>query len=281
MCSNKALFVRVVSVLATSFAGPSTIHHIKGTVSSMAEPVQGAPGASRPEMMGKWRAFRRSTYGSLLLNVLAAVVVIVLVQTLFVKVYSVPSGSMQGTLYSGDRMLVNRTAYAGGVPPRGDVVVFSADEAWLDGAPTTGSPAKEMLRYFGDVSSIGPSHEKFLVKRVIGIPGDTVDCCSAAGTLSVNGVAQKEPYIQGDLLFDGVASNCASTPKSRRCFGPVTVPEGMLLVLGDNRGNSKDSVFACRGVPANDDCVKFVPVENVIGHAFMKILPWNRIGKIS
>lgn len=246
----------------------------------MAEQVQGAPRASQAGLKGKWRAFRRSTFGSLLLNLLAAMVVIVLVQTFFVKVYAVPSGSMQGTLYSGDRMLVNRTAYAGGVPPRGDVVVFSADEAWLDGAQTKGSPAKELLRYFGDVSSIGPSHEKFLVKRVIGIPGDTVECCGAAGALTVNGAVQDEPYVQGDSGFDAAVSNCESTPKSQRCFGPVTVPEGQLLVLGDNRGNSKDSVFACRGMPAGSDCVKFVPVENIIGHAFVKILPWNRIGTI-
>ncbi|AIY03580.1 signal peptidase I [Arthrobacter sp. PAMC 25486] len=229
---------------------------------------------------GRLRAFRRSTLGSVLINLVAAVVVIALVQTFFVKMYVVPSGSMQGTLLIGDRILVNRTAYAGAVPPRGDVVVFSADETWDEAGQKKGNPVKEMARYFGDVTGIGPSHEKFLVKRVIGVPGDVVDCCSAAGALQVNGVAQEEPYIQGDLPFDEAGPNCESTPRSARCFGPVTVPEGKLLVLGDHRGNSNDSVYACRGTAETGDCLKLVPVENVIGHTFATVLPLQRIGAV-
>lgn len=228
----------------------------------------------------RWRTFRRSTVGSLLLNLVAAFVVIALVQTFFVKMYVVPSGSMQGTLLIGDRILVNRTAYAGGVPPRGDVVVFSADEEWQETPQKKGNPAKELLRYFGDVTGIGPSHEKFLVKRVIGLPGDVVGCCTADGALSVNGEPLAEPYIQGGPAFDPASINCDSTPGSARCFAPLTVPEGMLLVLGDNRGNSNDSVYECRKTGAPADCAKFVPLENVVGHTFATVLPLNRIGAV-
>lgn len=251
----------------------------------MASQVQVRPAGKRNGRGGWWRKFRASTAGALLINLVAAVVVIALVQTFFVKMYVVPSGSMQGTLLIGDRILVNRTAYAGGVPPRGDVVVFSADEAWNEQGQASGGPAKELLRYFGDVTGIGPSHEKFLVKRVIGIPGDVVECCTAAGALKVNGVAQAEPYVQGDPLFNVEGPNCETTPRSTRCFGQVTVPEGQLLVLGDNRGNSKDSVYACRGAAAGaaaaTACLKFVPLQNVVGHTFATVLPLQRFGGVN
>ena len=229
---------------------------------------------------GRWYRFRRSTTGSILINMIAAVVVIALIQSFFVKIYEVPSGSMQATLQIGDKILVNRTAYAGDVPRRGDVVVFAADKAWKEAAVGQGNPAKELVRYFGDVTSIGPSHEKFLVKRVIGIPGDVVDCCSKSGVLQINDVRQQEPYVHGNLAFERDGLNCETTPKSFRCFGPFEVPDGQLLVLGDNRGNSNDSVFSCRGVPADSSCLKLVPVENVIGHVFSVVFPASRIGSV-
>ena len=246
----------------------------------MAREKQQGTSERRDQKSGGWARFRHSTVGSLLINVLAAVIVIALVQTFFVKMYVVPSGSMQATLQVGDKILVNRLAYAGGVPPRGDVVVFKADEAWQEVNPSQGNAAKELVRYFGDVTSIGPSHEKFLVKRVIGIPGDVVDCCTSAGQLTINDVPQDEPYIQGNPAFEPAAMNCDSTPKSSRCFGPFTVPEGKLLVLGDNRGHSKDSVFACRGRDSAEDCLKLVSVEDVIGHTFAVVLPLSRFGGV-
>ncbi len=249
----------------------------------MAGQSQASP---RTGARGRWQAFRRSTAGTLLLNLAAAVVVIALVQTFFVKMYVVPSGSMQDTLAVGDRILVNRTAYAGGVPPRGDVVVFSATEAWNEGGTSKGGPVKELARYFGDVTGIGPSHEKFLVKRVIGVPGDLVECCTAEGAVAVNGNALDEPYIKNNLPFTAGAAECSGTPRSVRCFGPVTVPDGQLLVLGDNRGNSNDSVYACRGGSGGEageqdgSCLKFVPLENVIGHTFATVLPLSRLGTV-
>lgn len=246
----------------------------------MASQLQVPPAAKSAGFRARWRSFRRSTAGSVLVNLVAAVVVIALVQTFFVKMYVVPSGSMQGTLLIGDRILVNRTAYAGGVPPRGDVVVFSASGDWNESPQQAGNPAKEVLRHFGDLTGIGPSHEKFMVKRVIGIPGDVVECCTAAGALKVNGLAQDEPYVQGEPPFSLDGPNCETTPLSTRCFGPFTVPDGQLLVLGDNRGNSKDSVHACRGRAADASCLKLVPLQNVIGHTFATVLPLQRFGSV-
>ena len=109
---------------------------------------------------------------------------VALVQMFLVKVYSVPSGSMEATLNVGDRILVNRLAYGGGAPSSGEIVVFGADEAWQqEFLPNEQDAAERMLRGFGDLTGIGPSNEKFLVKRVIGAPGDTVECCSRTGRL--------------------------------------------------------------------------------------------------
>lgn len=246
----------------------------------MADERQVNSGKTKSGMGGRWQAVRRSAVGSLFINLLAALFVIALVQTFFVKMYVVPSASMQETLRVGDRILVNRTAYAGGVPPRGDVVVFSADEHWQEPGREEGNAVKDLVRYFGDFTGIGPSHENFLVKRVIGVPGDVVECCGAEGQLSVNQVAQEELYLQGGAPFEAAGVDCKSTPGSARCFGPVTVPAGKLLVLGDNRNNSNDSVYGCRGGAVAEDCLKWVAVENVVGHTFATVLPLNRIGAV-
>lgn len=241
---------------------------------------QGSSGSERT-LRSLWKRLRANWVIATVMNVLAAVIVIALVQTFFVKLYVVPSGSMEQTLQVGDRILVNRTAYAGEVPKRGDVVVFSANDEWREGSVTSSSnPIKELVRYFGDVTSIGYSHEKFLVKRVIGVPGDTVSCCSVDGKLLVNGQAQTETYIYGDLPFLPPGLDCTTSPISSRCFPEVKVPEGQILVMGDHRGNSKDSVIACRGQAIAQECIKFVPVDHVIGHTFAKVWPLTRIGSV-
>ncbi|MCU6481510.1 signal peptidase I [Arthrobacter sp. A2-55] len=233
----------------------------------------------QPSAPSLWYRLRHNLAVTLVLNLLAAVVVIALVQAFFVKLYVVPSGSMETTLQVGDRILVNRAAYAGGVPARGDVVVFSATADWHEPKPASSNPLKEAVKYVGDVTGIGPSHGDFLVKRVIGIPGDVVDCCSAGGLVVVNGVPQNEPYIYGNLPFSATL-DCTSAARSARCFPPVTVPKGQLLVMGDHRGNSNDSVYACRGKDSADGCLKLVPLGEVIGKTFATVLPLNRIGGV-
>ena len=211
---------------------------------------------------------------AVLLNVAVAIIVVAVVQAFWVKVYSVPSGSMENTLEIGDRMLVNRTAYPDGLADRQDVVVFNANEDWAQEMPEDG-PLEAVVRGFGDLTGIGRSHEQALVKRVIGEAGQTVSCCTSAGQVVVDGAPQDEPYIHNDLTFIRDELDCESDVMSARCFGPVTVPEDSMLVLGDHRSNSADSVIACRGIPADQagDCARFVTREDVVGEVFVTVWP--------
>ncbi|MDY6055324.1 signal peptidase I [Micrococcus sp.] len=211
-------------------------------------------------------------WASVLLNVVVALVVVSVVQAFFVKVYSVPSGSMEQTLNVGDRMLVNRMAYPDGLAGSQDVVVFTADEAWAQPTGPDG-PLEAVVKTFGDITGIGVSHEQALVKRVIGTPGQTVECCSTNGAVVVDGTPLDEPYIHQDLPFLPGSLDCTTEPRSPRCFPALTVPEGNHLVLGDHRSNSADSVIACRGLAAAGDCARFVPHEEIVGEVFATIWP--------
>ena len=213
-------------------------------------------------------------WASLLLNVVVALAVVAVVQALWVKVYSVPSGSMENTLEVGDRMLVNRTAYPDGMADSQHVVVFTANEDWAHPMPPEGA-VENAVRTFGDLTGIGRSHEQALVKRVIGTAGQTVECCTAEGAVTVNGEPLDEPYIHNDLPFIRDELDCESEVMSARCFGPVTVPEDSMLVLGDHRSNSADSVIVCRGIPADQagDCARFVTREDIVGEVFVTVWP--------
>ncbi|MEU3461819.1 signal peptidase I [Streptomyces sp. NPDC006733] len=135
----------------------------------------------------------------------ACVAALFVVNAFLVQPFLVPSGSMEGTLHVGDRVLVNKLAYRfGRVPERGDIVVFDGDGSFLQTGGTD------------------------YVKRVIGVGGDRVTCCDALGRLMVNGHSLDEAY-----LYPG------NTP-SRVPFD-IRVPAGRLWVMGDHRDDSRDS----------------------------------------
>ncbi|QZY53053.1 signal peptidase I [Leucobacter tenebrionis] len=237
---------------------------------------------------------RRRVFSHPLAHLLAALILIGLVQAFVVKLVLVPSGSMEQTLETGDRVLVDRLAYAFGDarPSNGDVVVFSTrEELWPGGNhPEPASAAgwfKHGVRWvLGDLIGIGPTTDRLIVKRVIGTPGQMVECCGEHGRVMVDGREIPEPYVFEDLPFRPEELDCDTAQVSLRCFGPVAVPEGMLLVLGDHRSRSEDGVAECRGSasPQADgsgaDCVRWVSEEDVIGEAFAVVWPLGRIGNV-
>jgi signal peptidase I len=221
----------------------------------------------------RWRRALSSPWAHLV----AAILVAALVQALFIKVYQVPSGSMQRTLEPGDRVLVNRLAHLGGEPERGDVIVFNRDESW---GPRTEQPWwRTAIGWFGDAVGFGPSNQATLTKRVIGLPGDRIACCDAEGRVTVNGKPIDEPYVFDDLPYTPGELDCSTDPVSARCFREVALGDDEYLVMGDHRSNSADSVLGCRGASRPADCARVVRGAEIVGEAFFVAWPisgWGR-----
>lgn len=227
------------------------------------------------------RSLLKTITGSFWFNLVAAIVVLALVQAFVVKVYYVPSGSMQQTLAIGDRLAVERFSYDFSDPHDGDVVVFEASDLWGESSEAPSNPFVYAVKWLGGIIGIGPNLSHTLVKRVIAGPGQTVSCCDSVGRILVDGQPIDEPYVFEDLEFLPGSFDCDSEQVSRRCFGTVTVPAGEYFVLGDHRSNSNDSIFACRGstTPATD-CLKMVGRGDIVGRAFAIVLPPGRWGPL-
>ncbi|HEX6075081.1 MAG TPA: signal peptidase I [Micromonosporaceae bacterium] len=197
------------------------------------------------------------------LLLLAAFLIAVLIRTFLLQAFYIPSGSMEHTLDVGDKVLVNKVVYDVRDPVRGEIVVFRGTDRWAPEhqEPPTGFGGR-IGRTLGDLVGFGQPGEKDFIKRVIAVSGDTVACCDAGGRVTVNGHPLRESYIFEDALDDVPPS--ATECRSRE-FKPVTVPPGHIFVLGDHRIVSQDS--RCQGP---------VPIENVIGRAFLVVWPAGR-----
>jgi signal peptidase I len=218
-------------------------------------PDDGAPRAKK----------QRSFWKELPILIGIALVLALLIKTFLVQAFSIPSDSMQNTLQEGDRVLVDKlTPWFGSEPERGEVVVFHDPDNWLAGEPTVDPNAVQtFLSWIGLMPS---AEEKDLIKRVIGVGGDTISC-NKTGPLTVNGKALNEPYV-----YPG------NTPCSMDDQGgqfTVKVPEGFIWVMGDHRQNSRDSRYN-----QSDKNHGMVPVDKVVGRAIVKAWPINRWGTL-
>jgi signal peptidase I len=183
-----------------------------------------------------------------------AVVLAIIIRAIFVQAFKIPSGSMEPTLLIGDHILVNKLVYGIRIPftnlrwprfseiERGDVIVFVYPE----------------------------DRTKDFIKRVVAVGGDTVEIKNKK--ISINGKEISNPHAH---FFSNVVIPGEVSPRDN--MGPITVPEGYLFVMGDNRDFSHDSRFW-----------GFVPVEDVKGQAFLiyysatefPAVKWNRVFNI-
>jgi signal peptidase I len=194
----------------------------------------------------------------------------VLIRTFLLQAFYIPSGSMEETLLVGDRVLVNKVVYDVRDPERGEIVVFRGTDNWAPESqpdPNVGFFSK-LGRTVGDLVGVSQPGEKDFIKRVIGLPGDTISCCDVNGRVFVNGQPLDESaYVLEDSPLD-------VPPNPRECrsrrFEQVTVEPGQIFVMGDHRLVSQDS--RCQGQ---------VPIDNVIGRAFVVVWPSSRWGTLS
>jgi signal peptidase I len=196
----------------------------------------------------------------LLVIFVVAVLVLFLIKTFLIRSFFIPSQSMEETLVKDDRIIVNQLVPEVTPITHGDVVVFKDPGGWLPARVETPQPplvaAVDWFLAFVGLSA--PDSNDHLVKRVIGLPGDHVVCCNALGQMSVNGVPLEEPYV---------ALPPGETKVSRDDFD-IVVSDDSLWVMGDNRYNSKDSRYN-----TDTPLEGFVPMENVVGRAFVVSWP--------
>jgi signal peptidase I len=222
-------------------------HHVKEP-ELLPDPAGDPPSSEHDDADPVWHFLRE--FGILTLS---ALVIAILIKSFLIQAFFIPSGSMEPTLMPDDRILVNRLAYRFGDIERGDIVVFA------DPTPTPHDRGAfgTLLHWLGEgIGVVRPADDDF-IKRVIALPGETWEMRD--GVTYVDGRRLAEPYVnQADL--------------DTRSFGPETVPDGMLFVMGDNRNHSGDSRFPPPGG------LGYIPIDRVIGQAFVIIWPPSQAG---
>jgi signal peptidase I len=246
---------------------PGPRHSAEAPQPAPPDPETGSDAAAPPRSR---RRRKEKKKGSLLkelpILLVIAFVLALLVKTFLVQAFFIPSGSMEKTLHgcpgcTGDRVLVNKVPYWFGAPQPGDIVVFKGPDTWAPEVSVT-PPSNWFsgaLLWVGRAVGVAPPSEDDFVKRVIATGGQTVQCCDAQGRVMVDGKPLHEPYIY------------QNNPLDSRAFGPVTVPQGRLWVMGDHRGDSADSRSHI-----SDKYSGTIGVNDVIGKAAVIVWPLSR-----
>jgi len=167
--------------------------------------------------------FQKSTIREYAESIVIAVILALFVRTWVVQAFKIPTGSMENNLLIGDHLLVNKFVFG--------PTIGSIDRAVL--------PIRNIRRQDIVVFKYPDEPERDFIKRVIGLPGETVEL--RAKKVYINGQPLDEPYVH---FLEPVSDSQETTSFNvRERYGPVTVPEGQYFVMGDNRDNSQDSRY--------------------------------------
>lgn len=230
--------------------------------------MRGRGGPNAPQVM-----LDLPWYFELIAIVITVLAISSLIRLFLLQPFYIPSQSMEKTLMVDDSVLVNKFSSRHGDINRGDIVVFKDVESWSQTAaeqirkrPPDRTPFQiaTKLKSFGIFVGLLPEDSQgYLIKRVIGVGGDSVGCCNADGLMTINGKAVDEDYIpqtgeSSDIDFD------------------VVVPKNSLWVMGDNRPHSADSRWH-QDKPSHG----FVKESDVVGRAFVVIWPPEHMRFIS
>jgi signal peptidase I len=238
-------------------------------------------GDDRPELdrdplaaRGHRRKKQRSFWKELPILIGVALLLALLIQTFIARVFVIPSESMEQTLHGctgcyGDRVLVDKLVYNFTEPEPGEVVVFERPNSWNRSEFEANRSSNAFVSWLQDIGAafgLAAPDEDDVVKRIIAVGGQRVECCDDRNRVLVDGKPLDEPYV----FWTPIAGSTQET------FPPITVPKGQLFVLGDNRNNSCDS--RCQGGGGANG---LVPVDNVIGKVRFIVLPpsrWRGVG---
>ncbi len=230
-------------------------------------PATGGRAARRRQARRIKRRRRRSYLKEIPILIGVALAIALVLKTFLVQAFVIPSGSMEETIRIGDRVLVDKlTPWFGSEPERGDVVVFKDPGGWLKDEQVTSADdpvvVKQIKEFMTFIGLLPSADEQDLIKRVVGVGGDTVKCCDKQGHVTVNGTPLNEPYLHpGDA-------------PSQFKF-EVKVPDGRIFVLGDHRSNSADSRYHL-----DEPYRGTISVDNVVGRAVVIAWPvghWRRL----
>lgn len=223
---------------------------------SAREPIAEFENLASPE------STRRNRLGRSVIEIFVIIVlalaIAALIRAFVFQAFYVPSSSMESTLMSGDRIVASKITTALSGPQRGAILVFRDPGGWLN-VPSTVEPGwRDVVRTSLTFVGLLPSDSDHdLVKRVIGVGGDRVACCDSAGRIVLNGVPLEESYVTGatdQVRFD------------------ITVPDAGMFVMGDNRGNSRDSRYHL------DVDNGAVPISHAVGRVVLRVWPLDRLG---
>ncbi len=184
-------------------------------------------------------------------TLIIAFILAMILRTFVVQAFYIPSSSMENTFLINDMLLANKVIYCFKSPVRKDIVIFrNVEEKGIKAG------------------------KEFLIKRVIGVPGDKISLKN--GEIYLNDKKQNEKYIKekcnSDIILHKLISKNPETGKMELSTlkNEITVPDNRYFVMGDNRNNSRDSRY-----------FGFLPEKNVIGRAMFRYWPLNRIGILS